>query len=166
MSNNTYMIPDNGGKEVTYMSSNTSPMKQGPGVYFTADQIFRSSDIYGEMYCISVNCVKITGIVSPISHHTSASDVHIYNDQFFASMSQAVDTLNRIYEAYQVFDKSRKIDLKFYPDFEHNRFMVRRNYVKSNTMTLVAYQINKMRHGNFKEQDPILESMVKEEDDA
>lgn len=167
MSDDKYIIPNNGGKEITYMSSNTSPIKQGPGVYFTMDQKFRSADVYGEMYCILVNHVKIAGFINPISNNNLVSDVHIYNHQFFASLSKAVDLLHSIYETYQVFDKPRRLNLEYYPDFEHNRFMVKRKYTKTNAMTLVSYQISKMNHGsNFNVRDSILESMVEEEDDA
>lgn len=166
MSDDKYIIPNNGGKEITYMSSNTSPMKQGPGVYFTMDQKFRNADVYGEMYCILVNRVQIAGFINPISNNNLVSDVHIYNHQFFASMSKATDLLHSIYETYQVFDKPRNLNLEFYPDFEHNRFMVKRKHTKTNTMTLVSYQISKMSHGNFQVRDSILESMVEEEDDA
>lgn len=166
MSDDKYIIPNNGGKEIAYMSSNTSPIKQGPGVYFTMDQKFRNADVYGEMYCILVNHVKIAGFVNPISNNDLVSDVHIYNHQFFASLSKAVDLLHSIYETYQAFDKPRNLNLEFYPDFEHNRFMVKRKYTKTNTMTLVSYQISKMNHGNFQVRDSILESMVEEEDDA
>lgn len=166
VSDDKYIIPNNSGKEITYMSSNTSPMKQGPGVYFTMDQKFRSADIYGEMYCILVNHVKIAGFVNPISNNDLVSEVYIYNHQFFASLSKAVDLLHSIYETYQAFDKPRNLNLEFYPDFEHNRFMVKRKYTKTNTMTLVSYQISKMNHGNFQVRDSILESMVEEEDDA
>lgn len=167
MSDDKYIIPNTGGKEVTYMSSNTSPIKQGPGVYFTMDQKFRSADVYGEMYCILVNHVKIAGFINPISNNNLVSDVHIYNHQFFASLSKAVDLLHSIYETYQVFDKPRRLNLEYYPDFEHNRFMVKRKYTKTNAMTLVSYQISKMNHGsNFNVRDSILESMVEEEDDA
>lgn len=166
MSDDKYIIPNNGGKEIAYMSSNTSPIKQGPGVYFTTDQKFRSADVYGEMYCILVNHVKIAGFINPISNNNLVSDVHIYNHQFFASLSKAVDLLHSIYETYQAFDKPRNLNLEFYPDFEHNRFMIKRKYTKTNTMTLVSYQISKMNHGNFQVRDSILESMVEEEDDA
>lgn len=167
MSDDKYIIPNNGGKEITYMSSNTSPIKQGPGVYFSMDQKFRNADVYGEMYCILVNHVQIAGFVNPISNNNLVSDVHIYNHQFFSSLSKAVDLLHSIYETYQAFDKPRKLNLEFYPDFEHNRFMVKRKYTKTNAMTLVSYQISKMNHGNdFKARDSILESMVEEEDDA
>lgn len=167
MSDDKYIIPNNGGKEITYMSSNTSPIKQGPGVYFTMDQKFRSADVYGEMYCILVNHVKIAGFINPISNNNLVSDVHIYNHQFFASLSKAVDLLHSIYETYQVFDKPRNLILEYYPDFEHNRFMIKRKYKKTNVMTLVSYQISKMNHGsNFNVRDSILESMVEEEDDA
>lgn len=166
MSDDKYIIPNNGGKEITYMSSNTSPIKQGPGVYFSIDQKFRSADVYGEMYCILVNHVKIAGFINPISNNNLVSEVYIYNHQFFASMSKATDLLHSIYETYQAFDKPRKLNLEFYPDFEHNRFMIKRKYTKTNTMTLVSYQISKMNHGNFQVRDSILESMVEEEDDA
>lgn len=166
MSDDKYIIPNNGGKEITYMSSNTSPIKQGPGVYFTMDQKFRSADVYGEMYCILVNHVQIAGFVNPISNNNLVSEVYIYNHQFFASMSKATDLLHSIYETYQAFDKPRNLNLEFYPDFEHNRFMVKRKYKKTNAMTLVSYQISKMTHGNFQVRDSILESMVEEEDDA
>lgn len=166
MSDDKYIIPNNGGKEITYMSSNTSPMKQGPGVYFTMDQKFRNADVYGEMYCILVNHVKIAGFVNPISNNDLVSDVHIYNHQFFASLSKAVDLLHSIYETYQAFDKPRNLNLEFYPDFEHNRFMIKRKHMKTNAMTLVSYQISKMNHGNFQVRDSILESMVEEENDA
>lgn len=167
VSDDKYIIPNNGGKEITYMSSNTSPMKQGPGVYFSIDQKFRSADVYGEMYCILVNHVKLAGFMNHISINNLVSEVYIYNHQFFASMSKATDLLHSIYETYQAFDKPRNLNLEFYPDFEHNRFMVKRKYKKTNTMTLVSYQISKMNHGNdFKVRDSILESMVEEEDDA
>lgn len=166
VSDDKYIIPNNGGKEITYMSSNTSPMKQGPGVYFTMDQKFRNADVYGEMYCILVNHVKIAGFMNPISNNNLVSEVYIYKHQFFASMSKATDLLHSIYETYQAFDKPRNLNLEFYPDFEHNRFMVKRKYTKTNTMTLVSYQISKMNHGNFQVRDSILESMVEEEDDA
>lgn len=166
MSDDKYIIPNNGGKEITYMSSNTSPIKQGPGVYFSIDQKFRSADVYGEMYCILVNHVQIAGFINPISNNNLVSEVYIYNHQFFASLSKAVDLLHSIYETYQAFDKPRNLNLEFYPDFEHNRFMVKRKYTKTNTMTLVSYQISKMSHGNFQVRDSILESMVEEEDDA
>lgn len=166
MSDDKYIIPNNGGKEITYMSSNTSPIKQGPGVYFTMDQKFRNADVYGEMYCILVNRVKLAGFMNPISNNNLVSDVHIYNHQFFSSMSKATDLLHSIYETYQTFDKPRNLNLEFYPDFEHNRFMVKRKYTKTNAMTLVSYQISKMSHGNFQVRDSILESMVEEEDDA
>lgn len=166
MSDDKYIIPNNSGKEITYMSSNTSPMKQGPGVYFTMDQKFRNADVYGEMYCILVNHVKIAGFINPISNNNLVSEVYIYNHQFFASMSKATDLLHSIYETYQAFDKPRNLNLEFYPDFEHNRFMIKRKYTKTNIMTLVSYQISKMSHGNFQVRDSILESMVEEEDDA
>lgn len=166
MSDDKYIIPNNGGKEITYMSSNTSPIKQGPGVYFTMDQKFRNADVYGEMYCILVNHVKIAGFINPISNNDLVSEVYIYNHQFFASMSKAVDLLHSIYETYQAFDKPRNLNLEFYPDFEHNRFMIKRKYTKTNSMTLVSYQISKMNHGNFQVRDSILESMVEEENDA
>lgn len=166
VSDDKYIIPNNGGKEVTYMSSNTSPIKQGPGVYFSIDQKFRNADVYGEMYCILVNRVKIAGFMNHISINNLVSEVYIYNHQFFASMSKATDLLHSIYETYQAFDKPRNLNLEFYPDFEHNRFMVKRKYKKTNTMTLVSYQISKMNHGNFQVRDSILESMVEEEDDA
>lgn len=170
VSDDKYIIPNNGGKEITYMSSNTSPMKQGPGVYFTMDQKFRNADVYGEMYCILVNHVQIAGFMNPILNYFGdnnlVSEVYIYNHQFFASMSKATDLLHSIYETYQAFDKPRKLNLEYYPDFEHNRFMVKRKYTKTNTMTLVSYQISKMSHGNFQARDSILESMVEEEDDA
>lgn len=166
MSDDKYIIPNNGGKEITYMSSNTSPIKKGPGVYFTMDQKFRSVDVYGEMYCILVNHVQIAGFINPISDNNLVSDVHIHNHQFFSSLSKATDLLNSIYETYQAFDKSRKLNLEFYPDFEHNRFMIKRKYTKTNAMALVSYQISKMNHGNFQVRDSILESMVEEENDA
>lgn len=166
VSDDKYIIPNNGGKEIAYMSSNTSPMKQGPGVYFTMDQKFRSADVYGEMYCILVNHVQIAGFINPISNNNLVSEVYIYDHQFFASMSKATDLLHSIYETYQAFDKPRNLNLEFYPDFEHNRFMVKRKYTKTNTMTLVSYQISKMNHGNFQVRDSILESMVEEENDA
>lgn len=166
MNDNKYIIPNNRGKEITYISSNTSPMKQGPGVYFSIDQKFQNGDVYGEMYCILVNHVQIAGFINPISNNNLVSDVHIYNHQFFASLSKAIDLLNRIYETYQAFDKPRNLNLEFYPDFEHNRFMIKRKYKKTNSMTLVSYQISKMNHGNFQVRDSILESMVEEENDA
>lgn len=170
MSDDKYIIPNNGGKEITYMSSNTSPIKQGPGVYFSIDQKFRSADVYGEMYCILVNHVQIAGFINPVlnyfGNNNLVSEVYIYNHQFFASMSKATDLLNTIYETYQEFDKPRKLNLEFYPDFEHNRFMVKRKYTKTYSMTLVSYQISKMSHGNFQVRDSILESMVEEENDA
>lgn len=166
MSDDKYIIPNNGGKEIAYMSSNTSPMKQGPGVYFTMDQKFRSADVYGEIYCILVNHVQIAGFMNHISINNLVSEVYICNHQFFASLSKATDLLHSIYETYQAFDKPRNLNLEFYPDFEHNRFMVKRKYTKTNTMTLVSYQISKMSHGNFQVRDSILESMVEEENDA
>ena len=163
MSDDKYIIPNNGGKEITYMSSNTSPIIKGPGVYFTMDQKFRSADVYGEMYCILVNHVQIAGFINPISNNNLVSDVYIYNHQFFASLSKATDLLNSIYETYQAFDNTRKLNLEFYPDFEHNHFMIKRKYTKTNAMALVSYQISKMNHGNFQVRDSILESMVEEE---
>lgn len=166
MSDDKYIIPNNGGKEITYMSSNTSSMKQGSGVYFSIDQKFINADVYGEIYCILVHRVQIAGFVNPISNNDLVSDVYIYNHQFFSSLSKATDLLNSIYETYQAFDKSRKLNLEFYPDFEHNRFMIKRKYTKTNAMALVSYQISKMNHGNFQVRDSILESMVEEENDA
>lgn len=170
MSDDKYIIPDYRGKEITYMSSNTSPIKRDPGVYFSIDQRFQNADVYGEMYCILVNHVKISGFMNPVLNYFGdnnlVSEVYIYNHQFFASMSKATDLLNTIYETYQEFDKPRNLNLEFYPDFEHNRFMVKRKYTKTYSMTLVSYQISKMNHGNFQVRDPILESMVEEEDDA
>lgn len=170
MSDDKYVIPNNSGKEITYMSSNTSPIKQGPGVYFSIDQKFRNTDVYGEMYCILVNHVQIAGFINPVlnyfGNNNLVSEVYIYNHQFFASLSKATDLLNTIYETYQAFDKPRKLNLEFYPDFEYNRFMIKRKYMKTNTMTLVSYQISKMNHGNFQARDSILESMVEEETDA
>lgn len=170
MSDDKYIIPNNSGKEITYMSSNTSPMKQGPGVYFSIDQKFRSADVYGEMYCILVNHVQIAGFINPVlnyfGNNNLVSEVYIYNHQFFASLSKATDLLNTIYETYQAFDKPRKLNLEFYPDFEYNRFMIKRKYKKTSSMTLVSYQISKMNHENFQARDSILESMVEEETDA
>lgn len=170
MSDDKYIIPNNGGKEITYMSSNTSPMKQGPGVHFSIDQRFQNADVYGEMYCILVNHVQIAGFINPVlnyfGNNNLVSEVYIYNHQFFASLSKATDLLQRIYETYQAFDKPRKLNLEFYPDFLHNRFMIKRKYTKTNSMTLVSYQISKMSHGNFQVRDSILESMVEEENDA
>ena len=163
MSDDKYIIPNNGGKEITYMSSNTSPIKKGPGVYFTMDQKFRSADVYGEMCCILVNHVQIAGFINSISNNNLVSDVYIYNHQFFASLSKATDLLNSIYETYQAFDNTRKLNLAFYPAFEHNRFMIKRNYTKTNAMALVSYQISKMNHGNFQVRESSLESMVEEE---
>lgn len=166
MSDDKYIIPDYRGKEVTYMTSNTSPIKQGPGVHFSIDQRFQNADVYGEMYCILVNQVKIAGFINPISNNNLVSEVYIYNHQFFTSLSKATDLLNTIYETYQAFDKPRNLNLEFYPDFLHNRFMIKRKYTKTNSMTLVSYQISKMNHGNFQVRDSILESMVEEENDA
>ena len=110
-----------------------------------------------------VNHIQIAGFINPISNNNLVSDVYIYNHQFFASLSKATDLLNSIYETYQAFDNTRKLNLEFYPDFEHNRFMIKRKYTKTNAMDLVSYQISKMNHENFQVRDSILESMVEEE---